>query len=314
MSPQTRLFRTILCPVDFSAHSRHALRYAALLAARYRGRLVALFIEDPMLAAAAAFALDDKTVLDEGRTQLKRFVAQATRGYGITAKATTVEVTVGKPHEEILLAAGRFKCDLIVMGSHGLTGVSRVMFGSTTHRVLRESSLPVLATPPVMTRSSGPPRNWPGKRAIAPVELGPRDRSDAFAAATVARKLGVRLQLVHVVEPIPSIPWLELDEVRRNQQRHRKALAELTQLKEDLAWAVADCHVARGKPSDEIAKLASSSAVGLVIMTRRRGKGLFGPRQGSISYQVLTRAKTAVLALPSDRKWLRDALPLASKS
>ena len=63
MSPQTRLFRTILCPIDFSEHSRHALRYAALLAARYRSRLVAIFIEDPMLAAAAAFALTRKRYL-----------------------------------------------------------------------------------------------------------------------------------------------------------------------------------------------------------------------------------------------------------
>ena len=310
MSPQTRLFRTILCPVDFSEHSRHALRHATLLAARYRSRLVAIFIEDPMLAAAAAFALDERTLLDEGRTQLQRLVEQAASAHGLTEKATTIEVTVGKPHEEILLAAERFKCDLIVMGSHGLTGVSRVMFGSTTHRVLRESPLPILATPPVITRSSGPLRNWPGKRAIAPVDLGRRDRADALAAATVARELGVRLQLVHVVEPIPDIPWLELDKVRRNQQRHRKALAELTELKEDLAWAVTECHVASGKPANEIAKLASSTAVGLVIMTKRRGKGLFGPKQGSISYQVLTRAKTAVLALPSDRKWLHGATAL----
>ena len=314
MSPQTGLFRTILCPVDFSEHSRNALRYAAWLAARSRGRLVAIFIEDPMLAAAAAFSLDDKTLLDEGRAQLQRLVQKAAIAHELAGKATTIEVTVGKPHEEILLAAERFKCDLIVMGSHGLTGVSRVMFGSTTHRVLRESSLPVLATPPVMTRSSGPLRNWPGKRAIAPVDLGRRDRADALAAAAVACDLGVRLQLVHVVEPIPDIPWLELDKARRNTQRHRKALAELTKLKEELASAIAECHVAAGKPANEIAKLASSTAVGLVIMTRRPGKGLFGPKQGSISYQVLTGAKTAVLALPSDGKWLRRALSLARKA
>ena len=108
----------------------------------------------------------------------------------------------------------------------------------------------------------------------------------------------MRLQLVHVVEPIPDIPWLELDKARRNTQRHRKALAELTKLKEELAWAIAECHVAAGKPANEIAKLASSTAVGLVIMTRRPGKGLFGPKQGSISYQVLTGAKTAVLGAP----------------
>ena len=76
MSTQTRLFRTILCPVDFSEHSRHALRYAALLATRNRGRLVAIFIEDPMLAAAAAFRLTTKTLLDEGRAQLQRLVSK----------------------------------------------------------------------------------------------------------------------------------------------------------------------------------------------------------------------------------------------
>src|SRR5687768_13935290 len=274
MSPQIQLFRTILCPVDFSEHSRHALRYAALLAARYRSELVAMFIEDPMLAAAAAFSFDETTLLEEGRTQLKRLVEQAASDHGVTGKAITIEVAVGKPHEQILAAAERFKCDLIVMGSHGLTGVSRMMFGSTTHRVLRESALPVLATPPVITRASGALRNWPGKRAIAPVDLGSRDRADAFTAATVARELGVRLQLVHVVEPVPDIPWLELDEARRNQQRHRKAMAILAEVNEALAWAVTDCHVAKRKPADKIAKLASSTAVGLVIMTRRRGQGL----------------------------------------
>ena len=314
MSPETRLFRTILCPVDFSEHSRHALRYAAWLAARSRGRLVAMFIEDPMLAAAAAFALDETTLLNEGRAQLQRLVEEAASAYRIPRKATTIEVMIGKPHEEILRASKRFKCDLIVMGSHGLTGVSRMMFGSTTHRVLRESPLPILATPPVVSRSSGLSRNWPGKKAIAPIDLGPRDRADALAAASVARGLGVQLQLVHVVEPIPDIPWLELDEARRNTQRHRKALAELTKLKEELAWAITGCQVVAGKPGDEIAKLALSTAVGLVIMTRRPGKGLFGPKQGSISYQVLTSAKTAVLALPSDRKWLRGALSRAPKA
>ena len=314
MSPQTQSFRTILCPVDFSEHSRHALRYAAWLAARSRGRIIAIFVEDPMLASVAAFALDDKSLLDEGRIQLQRFVEQAVSGHGISKKAITAEVTVGKPHEAILRASERLKCDLIVMGSHGLTGVRRMMVGSTTHRVLRESSLPILATPPVLTRSSSLPRSWPGKRAIAPIDLGRRDRADALTAALVARGLGVQLQLVHVLEPIQDIPWLELDQARRNQQRHRKAVAELTELKEELGWAVTEYHVASGKPADEIAKLATATAVGLVIMTRRRGKGLFGPKQGSISYQVLTRARTAVLALPSDKKWLRGALSSAPKS
>ena len=311
MPTESRLFRTILCPIDFSKPSRQALRYAALLAARSQGRLVAIYIEDPMLAAAAAIEYDEKTLLDKGRAQLRRLVDRTAAAYGLPMKSTTIEVTVGKPHEEIARMSERLDCDLIVMGSHGWTGANRVVLGSTTHRVLRQSSLPVLATPP--SGASGPSRAWPGKWAIAPVDLEPRDSADSVAAAVAAQELGVRLQLVHVVEPIADIPWLEFDEARRNQQRHRKALAELTKLKEELAWAVTECRVAAGKPAEQIAKLASAAAVGLIIMTRRSGQGFFGPRQGSISYEVLTRAKTAVLALPSDKKWQSRAASLAPK-
>jgi hypothetical protein len=66
-------------------------------------RLVAIFFEDPMLAAAAAFSLDEKTLLDEGRAQLQRLVEGAASVHGVTKKAITVEILVGNPHKEILL-------------------------------------------------------------------------------------------------------------------------------------------------------------------------------------------------------------------
>ena len=53
-----KLFETILCPVDFSDHSRQALAYAALLASRSKGQLIVIFVEDPMLVAAAGVAYD----------------------------------------------------------------------------------------------------------------------------------------------------------------------------------------------------------------------------------------------------------------
>ena len=311
--PATTLFRTILCPVDFSEHSRQALGYAALLASRSKGRLIVVFVEDPMLAAAAAVAYDEKTLIEKGRTELRRVVERTIAPYGLALESVTLDVAVGRPHEEIAWTAERLGCDLIVMGAHGLTGANRMMLGSTTHRVLRNSPLPVLAIPPVKGRARGPSRNWPGKWALAPVDLGARDRADALAAAVVARELGTQLMLVHVLEPIGELPWLEVDALRRNQQRERRALARLTRIKDDLAWAVGDARVQLGKPADEIAAIASNANVGLVVMMRRRGQGLFGPRQGSISYQVLCEANTPVLALPSDKKWMRRAVSLRPK-
>jgi len=304
----TKLFRTILCPVDFSEHSRQALAYASVLAARNKGRLVVIFVEDPLLAAAAVVAYDEKMLIEKGRKELRRFVERTIGPSGLTLSSVTLDVAIGKPHEIIEWTAAELECDLIVMGAHGATGANRMMLGSTTHRILRHSPLPVLATPPVRGRWTRPPKDWPGKIAIAPIDFGPRDRADALAAAVAAKELGTQLELVHVVEPIADVPWLELDEARRNRQLERRAAARLTRLQDDLRWAVTGVRVETGKPADEIASIAGSSNVGLVVLTRRKGQGLFGPRQGSISYQVLCKSNTPVLALPSGNKWMRQVV------
>jgi nucleotide-binding universal stress UspA family protein len=170
---------------------------------------------------------------------------------------------------------------------------------------LRESSLPILATPPSKGRVAGPGKNWPGEQMLAPIDLGSRDEADARAAAVVALELGSRLQLVHVVEPVVALPWLRKNADRGIRERQRVATARLAQIQQDLKWAPIDVRVEVGKPAEEISKIASHKSVGLVIMTRRRGQGLFGPRQGSISYQLLTQASVPVLALPGEGEWVR---------
>jgi nucleotide-binding universal stress UspA family protein len=305
---ETALFRTVLCPVDFSEHSRKALSYAALLASRSKGRLIVIFIEDPLLASAAALAYGERALKDKALKELRRLVERTITPLGVPMSSAIIDVAVGKPHEEIAWTAERLKCDVIVMGAHGRTGANKLMLGSTTHRLLRRSSLPILATPPVIGRSRGPAEDWPGKMIVATVDLGNRDRADALAAAVIARELGTQLELVHIVEPLISPPWLEVDADRRNLQRQRRAIVRLTQLQDELRDVATAVRVETGKPADEIAAVASSKHVALVVMTRRRGQGLFGPRQGSISYEVLRKANTPVLALPSDKAWMRRVL------
>ncbi len=307
---QRRLFQTVLCPIDFSEHSRQALSYAAAVVKQQAGRLIVIYVEDPLLVAAAAMAYDEKLMREQARAALRRFVEKAIRPYRLSIEAVTLDVAIGKPHQEIEWTADRLKCDLIVLGSHGETGANRIMLGSTTLRVLRRSPIPVLAIPPVKGRVKGPGTGWPGPWVLAPIDLDASARVDALAAAVSARELGAQLRLVHVVEPLAERPWLEVDARRRNQLRQRRAMARLVSLKDGLSWVVTDTLVQAGKPARAIAELASSNKVGLVVMTRRRGQGLLGPRQGSISYQVLVDAKTPVLALPSDKQWWRRAAAL----
>jgi nucleotide-binding universal stress UspA family protein len=307
------LFETILCPVDFSEHSREALSYAALVTARNNGRLVVTFVEDPLLVAAARGRLDEKTVIEDERKELRRFVERTITRYGVPWRSVTLDVAVGRPYQEIARTAERLHCDLVVMGAHGRTGANKLLFGSTTHRMLRHSPLPILATPPVGLRAGGPRSGWPGKSAVAPIDLGARARADALAAAVAARDLGTRVELVHIVEPVVQPPWLEVDAERRNNQQLRRAMVWLTRYSDELSWAVAGCRVEPGAPPSKIAEIATNTRTGLVIMTRRRGQGLFGPRQGAISYSFLVQGRTAILALPNGAKWMRQVVSRAPK-
>jgi nucleotide-binding universal stress UspA family protein len=73
-----RVFRSILCPVDFSADSRAALRYAAALARRSDSHLVVVYVKDPLLAIAAATRSDARALIQASEDDLRRFVTGVT--------------------------------------------------------------------------------------------------------------------------------------------------------------------------------------------------------------------------------------------
>jgi nucleotide-binding universal stress UspA family protein len=141
------IFRCILCPIDFSANSRAALRYGALLARLADAHLVVLYVEDPLLAAAMATRPAARALVASGEAELHRFVLGAVRG--ATPQPTlTVLTRIGNPAREIVKAAAQHSCDLIVMGYRGAGRASRLLFGSTTEGVMRTTSVPVVAVPP----------------------------------------------------------------------------------------------------------------------------------------------------------------------
>ena len=154
-------FRSILCPVDFSDQSRVALRYAAAVAQRAGGRLSILYVNDPLLIAAAGIALHDRSLATRTLAELRRFVAATVPAALVAAKQTDARVSTGQPADQISKAARRDRSDLIVMGTNGLTGASKLFVGSTTSGVLRQTSVP-RAGPPDGTPRQRPP--WAGSR------------------------------------------------------------------------------------------------------------------------------------------------------
>src|SRR5262245_21049828 len=145
------LFSAILCPVDFSTNSRAALRYAATLARQTGCPLFVLHVDDPLLAVATARRFGASALIRADERGLRQF-ATSTLG-AMDAPPITIVTVAGKPSKEIVKAAERHRCDLIVMGYRGIGKASSLLFGSTTEGVVRMTSVPVLAIPPLRRRA-----------------------------------------------------------------------------------------------------------------------------------------------------------------
>jgi nucleotide-binding universal stress UspA family protein len=294
-----RLFRSVLCPVDFSDHSRLTLRYAATVARRAGGKLQVLFVNDPLLVAAAAAAYNRQELGAASMEELSRFVHSTLSPRAASGLTVSYEVSLGKPVAEILRAADRFPGTLVVVGTKGLNGARRLLLGSTTTALLRKTHVPVLAIPPA--RASGllkPPASWPGRQIVVPVELSEHTSGDLARAAGVARWFGASLVLVHAVDQPPLPSWYGDDARARLQERTTEARRLLDTLTKTLHPVRASVIVRSGYPPDEITAVAARQKAGLIVMTLRRRPGIFGRRAGAFSYDVLCRTTAPVLALP----------------
>lgn len=160
------LFPSILVPVDFSPHAAEALRYATDLAARYASSIVVLHVipretstyavsqrlghphlpfmdflspqeapEVPQQAAEEVIV----NLREQAYTALQKFLPPP-----IAAHPVELRVLVGQPGERILETAAHEKVALIVLGTHGRTGLQRVLMGSVAERVVRLAPCPVL--------------------------------------------------------------------------------------------------------------------------------------------------------------------------
>jgi nucleotide-binding universal stress UspA family protein len=125
---------------------------------------------------------------------------------------------------------------------------------------------------------------------IGAIELGEHDLADARRMATAADMLGGQMTLVHVVHRSSDVPTISSYEPQLKAVRKRlDSVAKRVSAKR---------RVLVGRPEDEIAAAATDVNAVLIILALRRGRGIFGPRQGATTYRLLCSSTTPVLALP----------------
>jgi nucleotide-binding universal stress UspA family protein len=138
------MYRHILVATDGSELSGRAIRQGVSLAKALHARLTAIAVIAPYTPGNTAIASlrgFSAAVGKEARRALASFNAEA-RAQGVMASATTV--VGGEPWKAILRTARSRKCDLVVMASHGRSGIAGVLLGSETARLLTHCKVPVL--------------------------------------------------------------------------------------------------------------------------------------------------------------------------
>jgi len=272
----------------------------ATLAGLARARLTVAWVTDPLLAqAAVVYVLDPHG--EQARADLREFVA-ATLPIGAPwLPEPQLVITVGKPEEEILKIARQQSADLIVMGTHGLSGYRKMFFGSTTERVLRHATTPVLAVPvsdgPTLLLNAEQPRLEVGAVVVA-IDLGEGSTALAAFGAGLARALGATPVFVHVVARDSAPAGWQLAVEAHHRSALDRAREELTRLGTQTSDGTAEIVVSPGHPAEEIAALATARRAGLIVMGLTGQTGLFGARPGSIAYRVLLLRPTSVLVVP----------------
>jgi universal stress protein A len=157
----------VLVPLDFSDHSQRALQYAVSFAAQFSAKLTLLHVVEPVVYPSefgyAPVAVDalNKSSLESAQERLDAFAAKK-----VPARLRNQTlVRTGTAFDEIARAARDVNADIIILSTHGYTGLKHVMLGSTAERVVRHSPCPVLVLRQRIPTSAGPTTTGAGKTA-----------------------------------------------------------------------------------------------------------------------------------------------------
>jgi nucleotide-binding universal stress UspA family protein len=139
----TGTYSSVLLPFDGSVHSKDALKKACQLSKVDGGDITVLYVIPRYEEMIGFFRTESikKSLMREADSVVDS-AKEIASAEGVPIRT---EIQEGNPAEQIVKAAGRLKSDLIVMGTYGWTGVNKAIMGSTTERVIMNSSCPILA-------------------------------------------------------------------------------------------------------------------------------------------------------------------------
>ena len=297
------LINRILVATDFSECARRAVEYGICIGRAWSAHVSLLYVVEVLhgLEFDAPFADSSREARRKEAERLLGEPATRVNQEGLTAD---VHLREGIPSEQIGQVALEQRADLVVVGTHGRTGLDHIMLGSTAERVIKQAPCPVLTVrvAPILGEKDVdvPPCI---RHLLVPVDFSSPSLDALEYAIQVVDRFGARLTLVHVLEPIYHDLELGLGRIEQEVQKRTHWEAQL----DGLAQVVrergleAGSVVLGGIPSESIVTYARGQGCDVIVMGTHGRRGLSRFRYGSVAESVLRQAPCPVLTVRSPK-------------
>jgi len=303
--------QNIVVPIDFSKMSIQAIKTAGGLARRFAASVhlahvrqfdyVGDFVAPAPPIVPFSFMPYEQ---DAGRAVAKELTALA-REYGVSSANCHV-LNGAPPFDEICRIAQQIPADLIVMPTHGYTGLKHVFLGSTAERVVQRSPCPVFVVRP-RKRKSETGRTSTAHTILVPVDFSGCSREGLRYAIGFANEFGARIILLHATylgyiytsegTALYNVPALQ-EAARENAERQMRKLVRAVKFGQLKFETV----LTEGSPVLDICAFAKDHDADLIITSTHGLTGLEHVMIGSVAEQVVRHAPCSVLVVPSHPK------------
>jgi nucleotide-binding universal stress UspA family protein len=300
--------RNILVSIDFSQMSIQAADTARRLASRFSATIHLAHVRhlnyaaDLVVSAPPFVPFSFMTSEQNGERSVINELKAVARKCGLSS-ATCHVLAGGPPFDEICRLAQAIPADLIVMPTHGRTGLKHVFLGSTAERIVQHSSCPILVTRENALQSNNGSL-FSSKSILVPVDFSSCSREGVLYAISFAKEFGAKIILLHAMylgyvyssegTAIYDIPGLQKAARKTAERKMRELVRSVNFGAVKFATAFTD-----GSPVNDICAFAKDHDVDLIITSTHGFTGFTHVLIGSIAEQVVRHAPCSVLVVPS---------------
>lgn len=297
-------FNKILVPVDFSEYSEYALTYANAFVQKFGGTIDCIHVVDMgfmndgavdgVYVSSADLHRSTEGIKAEAQKHLDHFVKKE----HLLGTEITPHLASGHAAEEITTLADDIGSDIIIMATHGRSGLDHLVFGSTCDKVVRTSSIPVLAIKHPEHEALNDDGSLKIASILCPIDFSEFSHSAVPIAAMIAGGLGAKLTLAHVVDARFDYPeWTAQVAINNSQELAKSAEENLKAAAADIDGVDTDVFVTIGVPHRALNEKIKEGNFDLVVMPTHGRKGIAHALLGSVSEKMVRTSACPVLTV-----------------